>query len=200
METFVVRRRGIAAGAAQLDTVMSSLRTFEEQPHALHARWIRSYGLREADDRFGLVCVYQADSAETLYEHAKLVGLPAEEIVPVAATVLVRPDAPARIYLIRRRNYWRTPALLERTAAISRRIGDEEMADKVSWIRSYAVREHDGKLGTFCIYQAVDPAALKEHAERVGMPADEITPVIGRVVYREDPASAPVPRHGATPA
>lgn len=191
METFVIRRRGIATSAAQLDTALSSLRAFEEQPHALQARWIRSYALRENDDRFGLVCVFQAANAQVLQQHAELVGLPAEEILPVAATVLVRPDASAKVYFIRRRNYWRNAALLERTAAISRRIGDEEMADKVSWIRTYAVKENDDKLGTFCIYQGVNPEALSEHAARVGMPADEITPVIGQVVYREDPQEAP---------
>ncbi len=193
METFVIRRRGFAASAADLDTAMSHLRALEERPHALNARWIRSYALREDDGRFGLVCVFQADNTDTLRAHADLVGKPVEEIVPVAATVLVRPDAPANVYVIRRRTFWKSPADLERSARISRRIGDREMAGKVSWLRTYAVKEHDGTLGTFCIYQGINPDVLREHAARVGMPADEVTAVIGHVIYREDPETVPAP-------
>jgi hypothetical protein len=40
---------------------------------------------------------------------------------------------------------------------------------------------------------------LREHAERAGMPADEIIPVIGRVVYREQPLEQPA-RASAVPA
>ncbi len=60
------------------------------------------------------------------------------------------------------------------------------MARQVSWLRSYAVREDDGALGAVCLYQAVDPEALRKHAARVAMPADEITQVIGRIVFREE--------------
>lgn len=90
-------------------------------------------------------------------------------------------------YVIRRRNAWKDAPELEATAALSRKIGDEEMADRVRWIRSYVVKEADGTLGTVCIYQAVSPQAIRDHAERVGMPADEITPVTATVVVRQDP-------------
>ena len=90
-------------------------------------------------------------------------------------------------YVIRRRNAWKNAAELEATAALSRKIGDGEMADRVRWIRSYVVKEPDGTLGTVCIYQAVSVQAIRDHAERVGMPADEITPVAATVVVRRDP-------------
>lgn len=90
-------------------------------------------------------------------------------------------------YVIRRRNAWKDAQELEATAALSRKIGDEEMADRVRWIRSYVVQEADGTLGTVCIYQATGPQAIRDHAGRVGMPADEITPVAATVVIREDP-------------
>jgi hypothetical protein len=93
-------------------------------------------------------------------------------------------------YLIRRRNGWKNAAELEKTGEISGRIGREEMADKVRWIRSYVVREDDGTLGTVCIYQAVDEEALREHARRVGMPADEIVPIATTVVVNADPEPA----------
>lgn len=90
-------------------------------------------------------------------------------------------------YLIRRRNAWKDAQELEKVAARSRKIGDTEMAHKVRWIRSYVVAEADGTLGTACIYQAVSPEAIREHAQRVGMPADEITPVAATVIVRADP-------------
>ena len=191
MQTYVVRRTNIAASAAELDAALTRLRSFEESPHSLNAQWIRSYALREADGRFGLACVFQADSAQTLKRHAEVTRAPAREILPVATTVLVRPFAPTMVYLIRRRNFWKTAADLERSAAISRRVGDQEMAREVSWLHTYAVTERDGSLGTVCIYQAVDPQAVRKHAARVGMPADEIVPVIGRVVFRDDREQQP---------
>jgi len=186
MQTYVVRRPGIASNGTELDAALTRLRAFEDDSSALNARWILSYALREADGRFGLACVFQADSVQTLMQHAARTRVRAQEILPVASTVLVRKFAPTMVYLIRRRNFWKTAADLERSAAVSRRVGEEEMARAVSWLRSYAVEESDGTLGTVCLYQAVDSDALRQHAARVGMPADEIIPVLGRIVFRQD--------------
>lgn len=90
-------------------------------------------------------------------------------------------------YIIRRRNAWKDAQELEAAAGVSLRIGNDEMADKVRWIRSYVVTEDDGTLGTVCVYQAVSPDAIRQHAKRVGMPANEITPVAKTVIIREDP-------------
>jgi hypothetical protein len=95
-----------------------------------------------------------------------------------------------KTFVIRRRNAWKSPAELQATAAVSKRIGDNEMSDKVRWIRSYVVQESDGTLGTVCIYQAVSPEAIREHAQRVGMPASEITEVLDTVIVRADPVEA----------
>jgi hypothetical protein len=38
------------------------------------------------------VCIYQASSPEKIREHAERAGLPVDEIVEVADTVIVRPD------------------------------------------------------------------------------------------------------------
>jgi hypothetical protein len=94
------------------------------------------------------------------------------------------------LYVIRRRTAWKTSSELEKAASISARVGNEEMPDKIRWIRSYVVKEADGQLGTVCIYQAADEAAIREHARRVGMPADEITPIAETVIVRDDPSSA----------
>jgi hypothetical protein len=75
----------------------------------------------------------------------------------------------------------------EAAAAKSTRIGNDEMSDRVRWIRSYVVNEPDGTLGRICIYEARDPASIRDHAKRVGMPADDIDLIGNTVVVRLDP-------------
>ena len=94
------------------------------------------------------------------------------------------------LYVIRRPSAWANMPDLEAAGAKSARIGDEEMADRVRWIRSYVVKEPDGRIGTFCIYEARDPELIREHARRVGMPGDQIFPVLTTVLVRDDPAGA----------
>ncbi len=95
-----------------------------------------------------------------------------------------------KTFVIRRKSNWRDASELSVTASVSARVGNEEMPDQVRWIRSYVVNEPDGRLGTVCIYQAIDEAAIREHARRVCMSADEITPVADTVVVRDDPVAA----------
>lgn len=92
-------------------------------------------------------------------------------------------------YVITRPNGWANPDELKKAAAISGRVGNEEMPDKVRWIRSYVTSHEGGRIGTVCIYQATDPEAIKEHARRVGMPADSITPILDTVIVRPDPVN-----------
>jgi hypothetical protein len=92
-----------------------------------------------------------------------------------------------KTFVIRRRNAWNNAQELEATAGVSLRIGNDAMADRIRWIRSYVVHEDDGTLGTVCIYQAASAEAIREHARRVGMPANEITEVARTVVIRDDP-------------
>lgn len=92
-----------------------------------------------------------------------------------------------KTYVIRRRDAWASPEELKETAAKSSQVGDEEMSSDIRWIRSYVVTEPDGSLGTVCIYQASSPEKIREHAQRVGMPADEIVEVADTVIVRPDP-------------
>jgi len=94
-----------------------------------------------------------------------------------------------KLYAIRRRHGWKTPEELQAAAARSSQIGDEEMSSDIRWIRSYVVHEDDGGLGTICIYQASSPEKIREHASRVGMPADEIEEIADSVVVRPDPVA-----------
>ena len=93
-----------------------------------------------------------------------------------------------KTYTVRRRSAWADAEELQRAAARSRRVGDEEMPSQVRWLRTYVLDEPDGRLGTICIYQAVSPEAIFEHARRAGLRADEVCEVANTVVVREDPA------------
>ena len=90
-------------------------------------------------------------------------------------------------YVILRRGGWKTAEDLETAAAVSTRIGDDEMSDQVRWIRSYVLDEEEGTVGTVCIYQAVDEDAIMEHAQRADLPADEVILVADTVIVRDDP-------------
>lgn len=93
-----------------------------------------------------------------------------------------------QLYAIRRRDGWKNGEELQAAAAKSTAEG-EKMPDDIRWIRSYVVTEDDGSLGTICIYEASSPEKIREHASRVGMPADEISVVADTVVVRPDPSA-----------
>jgi hypothetical protein len=93
-------------------------------------------------------------------------------------------------YVILRRGAWTSADDLELAAARSSKVGDDEMSDDIRWIRSYVLSEPDGRLGTVCVYQASSPEAIREHASRAGLAADEIIPVADTVVVRPDPQVA----------
>jgi hypothetical protein len=94
------------------------------------------------------------------------------------------------LFLIRRPYGWANPDELGIAAQRSRRVGDDEMPADIRWIRSYVVKESDGYLGTFCIYEATSPEKIREHAERAELPATDIFQVVDTVVVRPDPIAA----------
>ncbi len=93
-------------------------------------------------------------------------------------------------YVILRRGAWGSAQELEAAAARSSQVGDEEMSEDIRWIRSYVLSEPDGRVGTVCIYQATGPQAIREHAERARLAADEIIPVADTVIVVADPQVA----------
>ena len=92
-------------------------------------------------------------------------------------------------YVILRRNAWKTPEELGAAAAKSTEVGND-MPHDVRWIRSYVVREADGTLATVCIYQGTSQEAIRKHATRADLRADEVLPVIDTVIVRPDPVLA----------
>jgi hypothetical protein len=110
-------------------------------------------------------------------------------IAPMAGNDPRRTVAGMNLYVIHRRNGWATADDLKQAAEKSAAEGDKE-GSGVRWIRSYVISESSGELGTVCLYEAESPEAIRAHAARVPMPADEIIPVVDTVVVRPDPVSA----------
>jgi hypothetical protein len=92
-----------------------------------------------------------------------------------------------KTYAIRREQAWQSPAELEATAQRSKEVAESDFPDDIRWIRSYVIAEEGGSLGTICIYQASDAEAVRAHAQRVDMPADEVLEVVDTVIVRPDP-------------
>jgi hypothetical protein len=94
-----------------------------------------------------------------------------------------------QLYGIRRRSCWADAAELEAAGGRSKEVGDAPDSG-VRWIRSYVLKEDDGRLGTYCIYEADSPEALRKHAEDSGFSSDEINEAVDTVVIRPDPVEA----------
>ncbi|MBA3788487.1 MAG: DUF4242 domain-containing protein [Actinobacteria bacterium] len=91
METYVILRRSGWRTPDELQA--AAARSTEEGDRTPDdIRWIRSYVLAEPSGELGTVCIYQASSPEAIRTHAYRAGLPVDEIVAVADTVVVRPD------------------------------------------------------------------------------------------------------------
>ena len=91
METYVILRRGGWRTPEELKAA-AARSTDEGDQMSDDIRWIRSYVLAEPSGELGTVCIYQASSPEAIRTHAYRAGLPVDEIVAVADTVIVRPD------------------------------------------------------------------------------------------------------------
>lgn len=95
MDTYVIMRRSGWQSPADLQRA-AERSTAEGDKTPADIRWIRSYVLQEDGGAVGTVCIYQASSEDAIRRHAEAAGLPVDEIIKVADTVLVRDDpAPA---------------------------------------------------------------------------------------------------------
>jgi hypothetical protein len=91
MDTYVILRRHGWRTADDLQEA-AARSTAEGERMTEDVRWIRSYVLAEPDGSVGTVCIYEASSPDAIHRHAEAAGLPVDEIVAVADTVVVRPD------------------------------------------------------------------------------------------------------------
>ncbi len=91
MDLYVIHRRNGWTAPDDLQAA-AGRSTIEGDKSGSGVRWIRSYVLAEESGELGTMCIYEAESPEAIRAHAKAAGLPADEIVAVADTVVVRPD------------------------------------------------------------------------------------------------------------
>lgn len=97
MELYAILRRGGWRSADELAAAAARSTQVADEQMATDVRWIRSYVLDEGGGMLGTVCIYEASSPEAIRKHAACAELPVDEVVPIADTVIVRPDpAPAQ--------------------------------------------------------------------------------------------------------
>lgn len=91
MELYGILRRNGWATPGDLEAA-AARSTEEGDKDGSGVRWIRSYVLAEESGELGTFCVYEGDSPEAIRAHAAAADLPADEVIPIADTVIVRPD------------------------------------------------------------------------------------------------------------
>ena len=91
MNLYVIARRNGWATADDLKDA-AARSAAEGDKEGSGVRWIRSYVVQETRGELGTICIYEAEDPEALRRHAGAVPMPADEIMPVVDTVLVRPD------------------------------------------------------------------------------------------------------------
>ena len=92
MNTYMIRRRSGWKTAEELGEAAERSKQVAEDEFPGAISWIRSYVVEEPDGALGTVCIYQASDEDAVRRHADSVGMPADEVLPVADTVIVRPD------------------------------------------------------------------------------------------------------------
>ena len=92
MNTYIILRRDAWATTTCLEKAVGVSSRVSLVDLADHVRWIRSYVIREIGGRFGMICIFQSTDVATLREHAARAGIPADEIIPVGETIVLRDD------------------------------------------------------------------------------------------------------------
>lgn len=92
MQTYVILRRSAWETAEDLEQAAGRSAMVADEEMQDQVRWIRSYVIEEEDGTLGTVCIYQAEDEDAVMEHANRAELAADEVLPVANTVIVRDD------------------------------------------------------------------------------------------------------------
>ena len=92
MNLYAIIRRDGWVTPGDLEAAAARSTTVGDNEMSSDIRWIRSYVLSEEPGGLGTVCIYEASSPEAIREHASRADLPVTEIIPIADTVIVRPD------------------------------------------------------------------------------------------------------------
>lgn len=91
MNTYVILRRNHWRSAEEVDEAAARSASVGADMSA-DISWIRSYLLDEGNGNLGTVCIYQATSEEKVREHAHCAGLPVDEVILVADTMVIKAD------------------------------------------------------------------------------------------------------------
>lgn len=92
MRTYVILRRSAWETEDDLNVSATLSAQVADEDMDGRVKWIRSYVIEEEDGTLGTVCIYQAEDEESILEHAQRAELPADEVLPVTDTVIVRDD------------------------------------------------------------------------------------------------------------
>lgn len=92
MRTYVIRREKAWQNSEELEATAGRSKEVAESDFPDDISWIRSYVIDEPGGTLGTVCIYQASGPEAVRAHARGVGMPADEVLEVADTVVIRPD------------------------------------------------------------------------------------------------------------
>jgi hypothetical protein len=92
MQLYAILRRSGWRSGAELEEAAGRSSKVGDEKMSDDVRWIRSYVLDEGGGSVGTVCIYEASSPEAIRKHASLADLPVDEVIPIADTVIVRPD------------------------------------------------------------------------------------------------------------
>jgi hypothetical protein len=90
--------------------------------------------------------------------------------------------------MIRRQDGWKTGEEPEVVAKRSTEVAESDFPDDIRWIRSCGERE--GRAARHRLHLPSIERAVRDHAAGVGMPADEVPPIVDTVIVRPDPAPA----------
>lgn len=89
-----------------------------------------------------------------------------------------------KTYVILRRNAWPHPAAAEQAVGRSDQAA-AQMPDTVHRVRTYVLDEGGDALGSVCIYEATDEQAIRDHADRAGLPADSVVEIVDTIDYAD---------------
>jgi sporulation protein YlmC with PRC-barrel domain len=92
MNLYAIRREKAWQSPEDLETTAARSKQVADDDFPDDIAWIRSYVIKEDGGTLGTICIYQASSIEKVREHAKRVDMPADEILEIADTVIIRPD------------------------------------------------------------------------------------------------------------
>ncbi len=92
MNTYAILRRSGWKSPGDLQEAAERSRKVGDEEMSDDIRWLRSYVLDEGSGSVGTVCIYQATDPDAIRKHADIAELPVDEIIPIADTVIVRPD------------------------------------------------------------------------------------------------------------